>query len=160
MKLYELANQFQSLRALEDMEPEDIKDTLESLEGEFEDKAKAIVAVRSGMDADVTAIDAEIKRLTAMKKAVENREASLRSYLKINMQNAGITNIKCPLFSITLAKGREVLSVDNESEIPDEYMKVDTKIAPDKKTILDKLKSGESVSGCSLVRSDSSLRIK
>lgn len=160
MKLYELVGQFHQLRELEGMEPEAIADTLESLEGEFEEKAKAIVAVRSGMEADVAAIDSEIARLTAMKKAVQNREASLRNYLKTNMQAAGITNIKCPLFSITLAQGREVLKIDDESAIPDDYMKVTTTIAPDKKRILDEIKGGKSVAGCSAVRSEKSLRIK
>lgn len=160
MKLYELTEQYRDLQKMEDMDPDAIADTLEAVGGEFENKAQAIVTVSRGMDANIEAIDNEIKRLNDLKKSIKNREDSLRDYLRENMAAAGISNIKCPLFSITLAKGREVAVIHDESELPDEYMSVKTTITPDKKAILAALKAGTDVPGAALERSAESLRVK
>ena len=160
MKLYELTAQYNELSNIQDMPPEAIADTLEALEGDIQQKAESIVAVRAGMEADVAAIDAEIKRLQARKKTIQSREASIRDYLKRNMVAAGIKSIKCHLFSITLAKGRDVVQVDDESSLPDTYVSVKTTIAPDKALILESLKAGKDVPGARIVRSEDSLRIK
>ena len=160
MRLYELAGQYKSLQELDGMEPADIADTLEAIEGEIEQKAQAIVAVRAGMESDIAAIDAEIRRLQDRKKHIENQDKSVRDYLKHNMEAAGIKNIKCPLFSITLAKGRAVVVIDDESALPDEYVAVKTLFAPDKKRILDDLKAGKDVAGAHITESESSIRIR
>ena len=160
MRLYELADQYQALKDIDDMDPEAIADTLEALEGDIQQKAKAIVAVRAGMEASVNAIDAEIKRLADMKKTVLNRETRLRDYLKTNMQRTEISNIKCDFFSITLANGRPALHIFDETAIPDEYMNVKTTVTPERKAILDALKAGEEIPGCQIVTSEPSLRIK
>lgn len=160
MKLYELTGQYRQLQTIDDMDPETIVDTLEAIEGEIEVKAQAIVAVRAGMESDIAAIDAEINRLQTRRKHIENRDRSVRDYLKHNMEASGIKNIKCPLFSITLAKGRQIAVIDNEEELPDEYISVKTSFVPDKKKILDDLKSGLSIPGARLDESESSVRIK
>lgn len=159
-QLYALTEQYRELASIDDMDDAAVSDTLEGIKGEFEEKANAIAMLTNGLDATVTAIDNEIARLTAMKKAVKNRDASIRDYLKTNMQATGITNIKCELFSITLAKGRDMAVVTDENLLPDEYTKVKTSITPDKALILKDLKSGVEIPGASLTKSDESLRIK
>lgn len=160
MKLYELSAQYKQLQNMDGIEPEAIADTLESIEGEIQEKAQAIVAVRLGMDADIEAIDAEIDRLTQRKKRIQSQEQSIRDYLKHNMQAIGITNIKCPLFSITLAKGREVVQIDDELELPPEFVSINTSVKPDRKKIKEALKNGDTVPGARIVRNDETLIIK
>ena len=138
----------------------DISDTMDMIEGEFNDKAVSLVAVKDNMQADVTAIDNEIKRLTERKKAIKNKQDSMIEYLRFNMEATGITKIDCPLFSITLAKGRDIVSVDNQSLISPEYMDVKVTSTPMKKEILSAMKNGEEVLGCSIAKSKSSVRIK
>ena len=135
-------------------------DTMESIEGEFNDKATSLMAVVSNMGSDVTAIDSEIERLTARKKGIQNRQESMKNYLKINMEASGISKIKCPLFTITLAKGRDIVRIDNEDDIPTDFLNIKTSITPIKKDILAALKNGDEVEGASLVKSESSIRIK
>lgn len=138
---------------------EAIKDTLDGIEGEFNDKALKIVDVISSVEGDIAQIDAEIDRLTARKKTIANRNQSIRDYLQNNMEACGITKIECPLFTITLAAGRDIVVIDNEDELPDEYITVKTSTAPDKKELLKALKTG-AVSGAHIEKSKSSLRIK
>jgi len=140
---------------------ESIADTLEAIEGAFNEKAVAVTHVISEMSLDIEKIDSEIERLQKRKKVIQNRNQNIRDYLKDNMIALDITNIKCPLFSITLAKGREVVSIYDEEAIDPEYLQVKTSITPDKRQIMKALKNDpESVSGASLVRSEPSLRIK
>ncbi len=162
--LYKLTAQHQRLQDLADGAPEDmltsLSDTFEAIEGEYQDKALALVTLINNMDSDSAAIDAEIARLQARKKTIKNKQTGMRDYLRDNMEASGITNIKCPLFSITLAKGRDVVSVDCENLIPAEYMAVKVSKSPDKAAILKALKTGEVIPGATITKSSPSLRIK
>lgn len=160
MKLYELAEQYRDLATIEDMDPQALSDTLEGISGEIEKKAEAIVAVRANMDSSISAIDAEIKRLTERKRLIQAREKSMREYLRHNMSTAGIKKIECPLFSITLAAGRDIVEIEDVNAIPDDYVDIETNVKPDKRRIIAALKKGEPVNGASLKKSAESVRIK
>ena len=158
MKLYELTGQFLALQKLADDPDIDLTDTLEGLTGEIELKANGLLQVVRGIEADIDAVDAEIKRLQEIKKVRQNRIDSLRDYLRFNMQNAGISSIKCPLFSITLAAGRDMVVIDDLELIPKKYQRI--RVEADKTAILQTLRAGRIVPGASLGKSQESLRIK
>lgn len=161
--LYEISEQ---LRQLESIDAEDesaalaIMDTMQAIQGEFDEKAKAVASVILNMDSDADAIDAEIARLTARKKAIASRQEGIRSYLRDNMESCGITKISHPLFTITLAQGREVVVIDNPSLIPDDLMHVKTELRPEKAEIMKRIKEGVEVPGAHVERSRPSIRIK
>ena len=161
--LYELSGQYLALSELADdpnMPPEALQDSLEGLEGAIEVKAQALLQVVAGMEGDTGAIDAEIKRLQTRKSVITNRANRLRQYLFENMQATGISKISCPLFAITLAKGRPMVEVIDAELIPDNYIKTTVTKSPIKADILKALKAGESVPGCALGESKQSLRIR
>lgn len=159
--LREISGQYLSLLDLaknDDLPVEAITDTLQGIEGEFKEKALKVVDVINSIENDVSQIDAEIARLQARKKVIANRNQSIREYLMMNMEACEISKISCPLFTITLAKGRDIVVIDNEDELPDEYIAVKTSTAPDKKALLAALKEG-SIKGAHLEKSKPSLRI-
>ena len=158
MKLYELTGQYLALQQLADNPDIDLTDTLEGLTGEIELKAQGLLQVVRGIEADIEAVDTEIKRLQEIKKTRQNRIDSLRDYLRFNMQQSGITSIKCPLFSITLAAGRDVAVITDESKLPRDLLRITE--SPDKAAILAALKAGNEISGAHLGKSQESLRIK
>lgn len=137
-----------------------LMDTLDGIEGMFNDKAINIVHVITNSSSDIAAIDSEISRLTERKKHVQNAQTRLKEYLRINMEATGISKISSSLFTITLAKGRDVAIVDDQSALPDDYVRVKTTIAPDKVAILNALKEGVDVPGAHMEKSQSSVRIK
>ena len=161
--LYEITAKHRDLALLAE-ESEDmaqaVADTMEAVEGEFEDKAISLINVMKNIGAGIPSIDAEIARLTARKKTVENNQDHMKAYLQTNMEASGISKIECPLFTITLAKGRDIVSVDDESAIPAEYMNYKTSASPMKKEILAALKEGEEIEGVSIIKSANSIRIK
>ncbi len=163
-QLYEITGQFKELTLLQETADEDlsvaIRDTMAGIEAEFNDKALAVSHVILNVDADVAALDREIDRLQERKRLLTNRQREIKEYLRENMEATGISKISCPLFTITLAKGRESVVVDDENSLPDELMRVKTEISPDKTAIAAKLKAGEEVPGARLERGQSSIRIK
>ena len=164
MRLHEIAKEYREVAALADSDDEGMAqaviDTLEAVGGAFEEKAQTLVRITLNRQADIDALDNEIKRLQARKQTILNAEASFKEYLRTNMEATGISKISCPLFTITLAKGREVAVIDDADQLPDELMRVKTDISPDKLAIAAKLKSGEEVPGARLERGQSSIRIK
>ena len=161
--LYEITAKHRELALLgeenEDM-AQAVADTMEMVEGEFEDKAISLINVMKNLGAGIPSIDAEIARLIARKKTIENNQAHMTKYLQTNMEASGISKIECPLFTITLAKGRDIVQVDDADKIPAEYMNYKTSASPMKKEILAALKEGEKIDGASLVKSSNSIRIK
>lgn len=160
--LREITGQYLQLLDLaqaDDVPADAVRDTLAGIEGEFNDKAIKVVDVVQAIEGDVEAIDKEIQRLQDRKKTIKARENSIRDYLRDNMEACGINKIQCPLFTITLTKGRDVVVIDDEREIPDHYIAVKTSTQPDKKALLEALKE-KSVPGAHIEKSKPSLRIK
>ena len=159
MKLYEISSQMKELELLAD-EGVDIADTMEGIEASFEEKAISVMSVVLNVGTDITTLDGEIKRLQDRKKVMENREKAIKDYLLFNMEASEISKITCPLFTLTLAKGREIVQIDDVEKIPTDYLNIKTSIVPMKKEILADLKTGKEIPGTLLIKSKTSLRIK
>lgn len=162
--LYEISKQYQELAALADSGDEDlaiaVRDTMEGIEGEFQEKGKALAMVTLNMDGDLDAIQAQIDRLSERKRILQNRKDSLKEYLRTNMEAAGITKITHPLFTITLGKGKPIVVIDEESQIPDEYMNTKVTSTPAKAEIAKAIKEGKEVPGAHSEIGKSSISIK
>ena len=165
-KLYELTGNLQRLNEIASSDSSDqelseaLQETINSNELEFNDKAVGIVQIATAMSGDTEAIDNEIKRLQARKKAIVNRKQSLIDYLRINMEASDIKKIECPYFSITLKGNGDVVEVFDDKALPDDYIRIKTDIAPDKKAIATALKDGVDIPGARLIKSKSSILIK
>lgn len=143
-KLYALTGQMAELSAMADTDDENLKqaiqDTMDAIQGEFEIKADNIVMLRRNIEGDVEAIETEVARLNELKRIKKNSISEISDYLRRNMEAANIKSIKRPLFTITLAAGKEKVIVDKEADVPDDLVVVNTSISPDKNAIAVKLK--------------------
>ena len=161
-QLYELTGQIKELNDMAD-DPEmldAVSDTLELLHMEVQEKAENIISLVKNRDSDIEAIEKEIDRLSGRKKQIKNFQDRLRDYLKVNMEAQGIKKIDCPLFTITLAKGRDIAVIDNADDLEDDFVKVETTVKPIKEDILKALKDGIDVKGAHLEKGNNSIRIK
>ncbi|MCF5708936.1 hypothetical protein GIV19_16770 [Pseudomonas syringae] len=162
--LYEIGKQYQELMVLAETDDEDmavaVRDTMQAIEGEFEDKGKAIAMIALNIDGDLDAIQVQIDRLTERKRIINNRKESLKEYLRTNMEAAGITKITHPLFTISLGKGRPVVVIDNEKDIPDDFINTKVSSTPDKAAIAKAIKEGVGVPGAHSEIGKSSISIK
>lgn len=158
-KLYELTGDIKALESM-DLDAETLADSLDGVTGEFEEKAKGILAFTENMNGDIDALESQIKRLTERKKVLTNRKSNLRSYLLHNMEASGITKIECPLFTASLRKGMEIAEITNQDLIPDEYIEVKVTEKPDLNALKRDLKAGKEINGVSLKRNPTTITIK
>lgn len=160
MKLYQISEQYKNIAELlanpEFHENEDVITALDAIQGDFNDKAVNTVMIIKRAEGDIDIIDAEIKRLQAMKKARQNDVERVKSYLKTNMVRTGILKIESPLFKISYSERKNsVVEIDEElflkNNLNDDLIKVDVK--PSKTAIKKALEKGENIVGAKLIDS-------
>lgn len=114
MKLYEIANDYLALlQAIENDElPEEaVKDTLEAIEGEIEEKADSIGCVLKEIDAEINAFKAEETRLAERRKKKEKAYEKLKTYLSETLQRMGVDKVETTRNCISFRKS-EAVEVD------------------------------------------------
>ena len=159
--LYEIKDQFKQLLEMADeynLSQTDIKDTLEGLDYELEEKADSYGKVIRALEGDVDCLDAEIKRLTEKKKRIQNNIASMKKNLENTMIEVGKKKIKTPLFGFNIQKNPPSVNILDESKVPDNFrIKQPDKI--DRKAIINELKESGDTEWAKLVQTES-LRIR
>ena len=161
LTLWQLTDQYlQALQVLtsdDDIPPEVVRDTLDALEGSLAVKATNVASYVSMLDTNADAIGAEINRLKAMQARVERHAQRLREYLKENMLRSGIAKIEAtqaPFFHLSIRKNPPKVVIDNESLVPDEFVrtKIVTEIA--KNEIKYAIQAGQDVPGAHLEQTE------
>jgi hypothetical protein len=156
MKLYEIADQLQTLEAIMDTdfaETEDEKsamlEAVEQAQLAFADKLEAVAKVRANLMREAEAIKAEEERLAKRRKANERRADWLKDYVEYSMQVAGQQKVKTELFSFNIQNNPPSVYVANEALVPGDYL-LPQPAKVDKRRILEALKAGEEVPGCAI----------
>lgn len=147
MTLYELTDDYRNLLEMAqnpDIDGQTIKDTLEAIQGDIEEKADGYAKVIKELSADTDKITAEIKRLTDRKNTIQNNIAYMKQSLTSAMTVTGNTKFRTDLFSFNIQKNPPALVVDDEKAIPQEYL-IPQEPKVDKKSIIDFLKNGNKV---------------
>ena len=157
MNLYELSQNYLAVQDM-DLEPEVLKDTLDSIEEAFEDKAENIAKWIRNLEADKKAFEEEEKRFKAKKQAADNRIKSLKLYLEDNMRLTGKTKFKAGFFSFAIQNNRPSVEVFDEALIPKQFL-IAQPVKIDRAGIAELLKAGEEVPGAEL-KQTKGLRIR
>lgn len=159
MKLYELTSSYQQvLEIAEQLDAETLKDTLDSINDAVEQKVENTAFVVKQLEANISVIDEEIKRLQAMKGTQTNNIKSLKLYLQESMEKVGLDKVQGKLIKIAIQNNPQSVEVLNENVIPKNYF-VEQKPKLDKRAILADLKSGAQVEGVE-IKQTRSLRIR
>lgn len=92
MTLYELTTELQTLmEMLEDPELDEqaVKDTMEGVEGEYDDKVDSWLRVVKSLEAEGKAIREEEKRLQGRRIAIENNTKRMKEFVMMSMRAVG-----------------------------------------------------------------------
>lgn len=93
--LYSIQEKYQQLLNLaEQIDPETLKDTLESIEDELETKAENVAFVIKELEGQSLILDVEIKRLSERKNTINNNVKRLKQSLHDAMLVANKQKIK------------------------------------------------------------------
>jgi hypothetical protein len=136
----------------------ELSEALAITEEQLQNKSVAYSFVIKQIDSEVDIIDAEIKRLQAMKKTRENASERLRANIKHAMELFNIDEIKTPLVKINFRKS-EAVEVDDVNQLPAPYKVVKVTEQADKMAIKEAIKNGAEIIGCRIV-ANRNLQIK
>ena len=159
--LYELQGEYQRLYQLaeeEELTLEDIQDTLESLDGELEDKAVGYAMVMKDIEGQIDVIKKEVERLNSKVKTLNNNKDRMKNALQDAMIQTDNKEFKTDLFNFKIQNNPPSVKVLQESEIPEQYF-IPQEPKLDKKGILAELKAGKDIQGVEIVQGQS-LRIR
>tara|TARA_R110000868_G_scaffold154816_1_gene381068 strand:+ start:228 stop:734 length:507 start_codon:yes stop_codon:yes gene_type:complete len=153
LHLWEISENFRSMQLLaesDDLPPEVIRDTLEGIEGDWEDKAEAVAAYIQNIEAAAEAKAEAAKAMQARAKMLEKRADSLRQYLLLQFQFMGKTRVERPAFTLILKNNPQSVVIDDETVVPVQYLVIPPPPPPkpDKKAIGAAIKAGQEVPGC------------
>lgn len=160
MKLYDISQAYLNIQALlldpEYEDNEEVLNALDRIEDDFDKKVEQTLFVMRNIEAEIDPIEAEIKRLQAMKKTRKNAIDRIKNRLKANFKATGIEKVQCGLFNVSYREQADnAVELDENlfmaNNLDEELVKV--KVSPDLTAIKARLKAGESVVGASLVAS-------
>lgn len=155
LSLYQLTGQWLTLaHKLSDMDLDaaTIADTIEGSDEQtaIEEKLQGYEMVARTIEMPISAIDAEIARLQALRKSRLERADLLRTRMLGAMQAMGIERISCPLFEIKRQTNPASVVIFEEALIPAGFVKTKTTESIDKAAIKAAIKAGEDVPGAKL----------
>lgn len=154
MKLYEIAEMYAAMEALDDNI--DITAALENIDGALEEKLENVAKLVRNLEAEAKAYEEEEKRLRAQKQAAKNRVESIKRYVKESLEEIGRDKVEAGIFKWSLQDGPGRVEITDETKIPEEFFVKEIK--PLKAEIKKAIEEGVITEGAEIVR-DKSLRL-
>lgn len=152
MKLYEITGEI--LRAIElynsvetDEDLQAAEEALNALQVSFNEKAVGVAKFVLNTEAQQSAVEHEIARLTDLREVLKKRSARFRQYLHQHMTATNTQEIDGTIFKIKVRKNPPFVVVEDELKVPDRYIRKRTITEIDKAAIKDAWKSGTGVAG-------------
>lgn len=137
-------------------------DTLDSVDGEMEDKLANCGAFIKQLAAEADALDAEIKSLRQRSAAKKREIDSFKAYMMACMESADVKKVDQPLAKLTIRQNTESVEVADEKNFIEWAMMNDRDdllrySMPDinKTAVKDAIRSGAEIPGAQLVRTKS-----
>ena len=159
MNLYEINNKYiELLQKIEngEIEEEFIPDTLESVEGDFRDKADNIACFIKSLLCESVALKEEASKLALRAKAKEDKAEKLRLYIENVMIKSKMEKFETTrnLFSLKKNPPSVVLEPTFVSFSDSKWLRTKTIVEADKTKISNFLKQGGTVVGAKLVQTE------
>ena len=152
MNLYEITREAQELAFL--LESDELTPELEAAllinQDQLQAKAGNYAKVIANIQSDSDSIDAEIKRLKAMKDTKDRSISRLKEALRDAMLVSGIEKIESSLFKLSLRRS-EAVEVDVVEALPNAFQNVKNVVTADKVAIKEAIKRGENVMGARII---------
>jgi len=152
MKLYEITREALELASL--LETDELTPELEAAllinQDQLQSKAGNYAKVITNIQSDSDAIDAEIKRLKAMKDTKDRAVNRLKEALREAMMVSGIDKIEAPLFKLSLRRS-EAVEVDVVEALPNDFVTRKVVVTADKVSIKEAIKRGENITGARII---------
>jgi hypothetical protein len=161
-KVYEIVEKYLHIEnLLEGQEDQDtqemLQDTLDSIEGDLEEKLEYLTKIQKNYEAQAEMFKAEKDRLAKKQQSSTNKAKNLKGFLEQILLATGHKKLETGIFTLSIQKNPPSLIIDNEDIIPDQFWKIERKV---NSTDLKKwIKDGNELEGVRLVQGEG-IRIK
>lgn len=137
---------------------------LDTLEGET-DLVELIVAVLESAETDkgmAAACETRIAELTERAARFLKRADAKRGVVKLAMERSGRPKIEAPAFTVSLKAVPQSVIITAQEQIPATYMvqPEPPPPKPDKRAILEALKAGTAIAGCTLSNGGQTISVR
>jgi hypothetical protein len=160
--IYNIESEYiELMNKIEDAEGElspELSQQLDITKAELEVKATNYGYLVMQLDTDTEQIDAEIKRLKAMKDAKARMQEELKTRVADAMKRFGIDKIEKNNLKLSFRKS-SAISIAPDAKIPKQFLIVDLTPTVDKRALKTYVESGKKVKGVMVVE-NKSLQIK
>lgn len=149
------------MNAIEDNEgelTEELSAQLDITKEQLEDKATSYCYLSKQIDVDTNQIDAEIKRLQAIKSAKVRLQEELEKRVTEALERFGITKVEHNNLKISFRKSKQLIILP-DAKVPKQFNIVKMETVVDKKALKEYLESGKKVKGVSILEKQN-LQIK
>jgi len=134
----------------EEPDSEVLRDTLEAISGELENKYEGYCTVLSALNDKAENVKKEIARLSIRQTIAENAADRLKRALFLSMQMAGKRKIEGDIYTLSLRKTAPQLDeVPGWEKLPKEYL-IEQEPKVDRRGLLADVKNGRDVPGVTL----------
>ena len=157
MNLYELSQNYLAVQEM-DLEPETLKDTLDSIEDAAVDKIEKLVRVMRNNEGDINSIKLEEERLKKKRQSLENYNKFFKQYIEDTMRLMEKTRLKAGFFNLAIQNNPPSVEVFDEALLPERFL-IEQPPKIDRAGIAELLKAGEEVPGAEL-KQTKGLRIR
>lgn len=152
--LYEISHDYLvALDNLEiDMETGEILnyEAVDTLTGQFEEKAESVACYIKNLDAFAASLKAEEANLSERRKSAERKADNLKKYLTSCLDAVKRDKVETARAKVSFRKSVQV-SIADESKLPKKFMVKTITSKPDKTEIKKAIQDGKKVAGASLV---------
>jgi hypothetical protein len=125
--LYKLSEQYNRIYEMgvdEEIDAQTVLDTMESLEGEIQEKLEACCRVIRSWESQSEGLKVEIATLTKRKRATENAIEKMKFYMAEQMGIIGVEKMEAGIFKLALQNSPPSMEIADESKVPSEYVEM------------------------------------
>ena len=144
-----------------DLDQQTLKDTMEGIEGAYEDKFDGYAAVIRQLTSYINELEEEKKRIDARKESFENNVKKMKKIMLESMNATGKTKFKTAKNSFWTQKNKASVVIDAKSvwDIPEDFRRYKDP-EPDKTKIGEAIAAGVDFTGIAHMEQTESVRIR
>lgn len=131
----------------------------EALGLELAEKQENTLFYYRNLELDAEALDSEIKRLSAMKQALNRKKEGIIKLIEYGMDKLELNEIKFATIKATRKLNPPKVVIQDGVDLPEQYLRTKTIIEPDKTALKDALQNGEVIEGVR-IQQDTRIEIK
>lgn len=144
-----------------ELDPQTLKDTMEGIEGAFEDKFDGYAAVIRTMNSQMNMLKEEKDRIESRIKAWENNVKRMKELMTLSMQTTGKVKFKTAQNSFWVQKNPESVVIDAKrwEDIPKDFLRFKDP-EPNKDKMKEAIKAGADLEGIAHLEQTEGVRFR